>query len=345
MRILKYLFLLFLLSLFALLIFVATLKGDFTLERSKVINSPKTLVYSYLNDNNNWKSWNSWAVEDPGITITNSPNTIGQGSSFSWNGKEGEGEIKTIQLKENESIVQKMNYNGTISDVNFAFKDTIGGTKVIWKTSGYMNFSYKILTLFSGGIKGILGNMLEKSLENLNKKLVFEINTYSAKVEGEISMPKSFYLAQTFTSEISKVDKNSEIVFPKIINYCNKNNITTNGKPFIIYHTYDTIHNLSKVSICIPIKDSISTATGSNILFNKTQAYQAVKTTLSGNYSHRINALAKTKEYLTKNNIRKDNLYSFIEIRKQGTADTKNPSKWITEIIIPVKPIVILKNQ
>ena len=272
MRILKYLFLLFLLSLFALTIFVATQKGDFTVEKSKIINSPRALVFNYVNDTKNWEEWNSWAVEDAGIKVTHSTNTIGKGSSYSWEGKDGNGNIQTISIKENDSIIQKMNYNGNDSDVFIGFKDTIGGTKVTWKTTGKMSFSYKILTSFNGDIKGVIGMMFEKSLVNLDKKLNYEINTYLTKVDGLINVPESFYLAQTFTSEISKVEKNSGIVFPKIINYCKKNNIVLSGKPFIIYHTYDTINKLTKLSICIPIRDSIFIAPGSTILSNKIEA-------------------------------------------------------------------------
>ena len=344
MRILKYLFLLFLLSLVTLTIFVATQKGDFTIERSKIINSPRTLVFNYVNDSKNWAAWNSWAVEDAGIKITNSPNTIGKGSFYAWEGKEGSGNIETISIKENDSIVQKMKYNGNDSDVFMRFKDTVGGTKVTWKTNGKMSFSYKILTAFNSNLKGVIGIMFEKSLANLDKKLNYEINSFSVKINGIVNVPENFYLAQTFTSEISKVEKNSGIVFPKIISYCKKNNIILNGKPFIIYHTYDTINKLTKLSICIPIRDSIFIAPGSTIISNKIEAYQAVKTTFTGNYSHKNKALDKSKEYFVSNYLSPDTKFSHIEIYTNGLTETKNPSKWITEIYIPVKPKVVYKK-
>ena len=59
MQILKYLFLLLLLSLVATTIFVATQKGEFQLERSKIINAPKTAVFNYVNDYQNWPNFNS----------------------------------------------------------------------------------------------------------------------------------------------------------------------------------------------------------------------------------------------------------------------------------------------
>jgi uncharacterized protein YndB with AHSA1/START domain len=344
MRILKYLFLLFLLSLFAMTVFVATQKGDFKIERSKIINTPRALVFNYVNDTKNWVAWNSWAVEDTDIKVINSLNSIGKGSSYSWSGKDGNGDVQTISVKENDSIGQKMNYNGSTSDVFIYFKDTVGGTKVTLKTLGKMSFVNKILTTINEDIKNDLGIMFEKSLLNLNKKLDYELNTYSVKVNGLVNVPKSFYLAQTFTSDISKISKNSEIVFPKIISYCKKNNITTNGKPFIIYHTYDTINKLSKLSICIPVRDSIITTPGSSLSLNKTESYQAVKTTLKGNYSHKNEALNKAKVYFSTNNLSPDITFSHIEIFTNGTFETKNPSKWITDIYLPIKPKVVYKK-
>ena len=78
MRIIKYLFLLLLLSFVALSIFIATQKGSFTVERSKIINSPKSSLFNYVNDYKNWGEWNSLAVEDSLINITLSRNTVGR---------------------------------------------------------------------------------------------------------------------------------------------------------------------------------------------------------------------------------------------------------------------------
>jgi hypothetical protein len=343
MRILKYLFLLLLLSLVALSIFVATQKGVFTVERSKIINSPRSSVFNYVNDANNWKEWNSLAVEDSLIKITPSQNSIGKGSSFSWDGKQGNGDLQTISAKENDSIVQKMNFNGNFANVVMRFKDTLGGTKISWKAKGEMGFIFKVLTAFNGGAKGIIGSIFEKSLNNLDKKLDYEINTYSVKVDGLINKPEVFYLAMTFTSEFSKVGKNSGIVFSKITKFCNKNNITISGKPFIIYHTYDTGSELTKLSICIPIKDPIFLIEGSDLSSDKLPAFQAVKTTLTGDYSHNNKALKKTEDYLRVNHLDPDSTFSHLEIYTIGKSDINNPSKWITEIYYPIKQKVVAK--
>lgn len=82
MKILKYIFLLLLLSLVALTVFVATQKGIFTVERSKVINSPKATVYNYINDFRNYEDFESWSVTDPSIKMTFPNKTAGNGASY-----------------------------------------------------------------------------------------------------------------------------------------------------------------------------------------------------------------------------------------------------------------------
>ncbi len=136
MQILKYLFLLLLLSLVATTIFVATQKGEFQLERSKIINAPKTAVFNYVNDYQNWPNFNSWMLDDENLKMIFPAITSGKGASCSWTGADGTGDIQTTTSKNNESITQKLNNNGTESDVFWYFKDTVGGTKVTWKTKG-----------------------------------------------------------------------------------------------------------------------------------------------------------------------------------------------------------------
>ncbi|MDI5949432.1 SRPBCC family protein [Flavobacterium yafengii] len=341
MRILKYLFLLLLLSFVALSIFVATQKGDFTVERSQIINSPKSTVFNFVNDYRNWEDFSSWIVEDPEMQITYPKKTIGPGASFSWEGKEGTGDMLTVFVKENDSISQKMNYDGTSSSVFWSFKDTIGGTKVTWKTTGKMSFTMKVYTAFNGGMNKIIGKSYEKSLANLDKTLDFEINTYAVKVNGLVKKLGTFYLRQTFTSEISKVIKNGQIVFPKMITFCEQNNIELNGKPFIIYHTYDTVSGLTKLSFCVPIKNQILTSSGSDILTGKLEPFDAIKTTLTGDYSHTKKALDKAKTYINTNRIAIDPTFSHVENFTISKTEIKNPSKWVTEIYYPIKPKAI----
>ena len=336
MRILKYIFLLLLLSLVALSIFIATQKGDFLVERSKIINSPRASVYNYVNDYRNWSDFGSWTNDDSEIKVNYPQNTIGKGASYSWEGKNGDGEMRTIRITENDSIVQTMQFEGTHSTVYWNFKDTIGGTKVTWKTQGKMSFLFKIYAALNGGTDRIIGAMYEKSLANLDKALDYEINTFSTIDNGIVKKPMMNYIGQTFTSEFSKVNKNFKIVIPKLIDFCKENNIVINGEPFIIYHTYDSAKQLTKVTIGVSIREAIFLSAGSDIVSGKLDPFEGVKTTLTGDYSHLKTAYNKTVNYLNQNKLTPNPIFSHLEVYSSSKKDVKNPSKWVTEIYIPI---------
>lgn len=338
MKILKYIFLLLLLSLISFSVFIATQKGNFSIEKSKIIHSSKSNVFNYVNDAENWQDFMNHILEETNLKGKFNKNTIGKGAKFSWEGSEAAGTIQTFSAKNNDSIHQKMDWDDSKFKITWIFKDTVGGTKVTLKSEGEMSFSYKIYTALHGGAKKIIGNLFEKSLVNLDHSLVYEINTYKIKVNGLVQKLGTPYLYQSFTSKISKVVKNSRIVFPKIIAFCEQNNIERTGKPFIIYHTYDATNDLAKISLCIPIKEAIIISEGSDILADELVSFTAIKTSLYGDYSHTKEALKKSKSYINQKVITPDSPFSHLEVFTISKTEIKNPSKWKTELYFPVKP-------
>lgn len=340
MRIIKYIFLLLLLSLVSLTVFIATQKGDFTVERSKVIKIQRVPLFNFVNDYRNWEDFGSWVLEDPTIQVTYPQSTSGLNASFSWKGNDGNGDMKTTAVTDAQTISQKMNIDGTLADVSWVFKDTLGGTKVTWKSKGTMSFVFKIYSALNGGADKVIGTMYEKSLANLDKILVYETNTFEVKVDGVVKKLETFYIKQSFTSEIGKITKNVRVVIPKLTSFCEANGIETNGKPFVIYHTYDTTSGLAKISVCVPIKKEIFTSSGSDILTGKLEPFEAVKTTLKGDYSHTKQAIEKSTAYINNQKIIPDHTWSHLEVYTVGKSEIANPSKWVTEIYFPVKPKV-----
>ena len=341
MKIIKYLLLLMLLISIALVVFVATQKSEFEISNTKLIHSPKSVVYNYISEFKNWENWNAWTISDSETTFSYPERTIGTGGSFSWNGNEGDGSMKTVFSKENDSISQKMNFNNSESIVSWKLIDTLGGTKVTLNSKGEMPFMFKIYALLNGGLEKTLTERNGKSLLNLDRSLDYEINNYSIKVNGLASNPGGFYMQQTINSKIVNLERNIKIMLPKLTYFFKKNKVTIYEKPFVIYHTYDIKNGITNFSVCFPIKEEIFTSTGSDISSGTLAPFQAIKTTLTGDYSHLQEAWKKTEQFIQKNNFEKLNTNPIIEIYKIGVEKEKRPSKWITEIYIAVKPKAI----
>jgi effector-binding domain-containing protein len=338
MRILKYLFLLFLLAFVALAVFVATQKGDYDIVRSIIIKSPKTVVFNYVNDFRNWENWVSWKENDSNVIYNYPENTIGIGSSYSWSGADDSGNIKTIFVKTNDSLVQTMNYNESLSKVFWSFKDTLDGTKVIWRTKGTLPFMDKIYAVVKGGPEKVIGIRYERSLLNLDKILDYEIKTYSIEVNGLVTKTSTYYLQKNIISKISNLSKNLKIMLPNLLDFCKKNNIAKNGNPFVIYHSYDENKGITNFSACIPVREEIFTSIGSDLTGGKLESFQAVKTTLTGDYSHSRKAWNETTAYITKNKLTRSAAGPAMEIYTKGITQEKSPSKWVTHLYIAINP-------
>ena len=336
MRILKYIFLLLVLIFIGASVYVATQKGDYEIVKTKVINMPKNIVFNYVNDYKNWESWMVW--EETDLKFNYPTITSGKGSSFSWEGSLDDGSAKTVFIKENDSIVQLIEANGLKSDVNWTFSDTTGGTKVTWRIKGKLGFLPKISAFLNGGIQTVIGEKYEESLNKLNKTLDHEINTYKIKVDGIVTVPTSFYLHQSIRSTVVNMPKNINIMMSTIVHFFKKNDIPANGKPFILYKSYDNPKGIVEFTVGIPIREEIFTAPGSDIMFGKLESFQAVKTTLNGDYSHLREAWKKSSEFISKNNLEKSTEIFTLEKYSNGKDEARQPSQWITEIYTPITP-------
>jgi effector-binding domain-containing protein len=344
MKILKYIFLLIVLLSVGSSVFIATQKSDYKTVKSKIINSPKASVFNYVIDYRNWENWYVWENDTTEINLKYSNKSSGVGGSYYWTGNVGEGKSTTIFAKENDSIIQKTDFNGAISETTWKFKDTIGGTKVTCISKGEMPFMFKINAFLNGGIKKILGERIEKSLVNLDQSLDYELNTFSIKPNGVVIKKGGFYLLQTINCKISKLTHNYKIIIPSLIHFTKVNNLQQNGNPFVLYNSYDIAKGITNVSVCIPIKTRIFTSSGSDIICKELEAYTAYKTTLIGDYSHRDEAWKKATNFILKNKEIPNKTRPIMEIFTNGFNGEKRPSKWETVIYIATQRNYITKS-
>jgi len=345
MNILKYLAILFVLLFLALTVYIVTQKGDYQVSRSMVLKTPRTVIFDYINDYKNWETFNAASKEDDGITFTYPAKTSGIGGSYAWNGSNGEGFMKTTFVKENDSIAQKMVLDGNNSTLNWKLKDTLGGTKVTISSKGTMGLLAKISSFFSGGINNVLGDSYEKNLANLDKTLAYEMKTYSIKNNGVVQRGAANYLMQTISCKRKSVARNIKIILPRMVFFFKKNNIPMAGKPFVLYDNTNYANDVVTLSVCIPTTQKIAILPGSDIASGSMEAFTCLKTTLTGDYSHLAETWKKAQTYITDNDYKPNFAGKYVEVYTKTIDDIKNPSKWKTELLIPVFPKAVLVTQ
>ncbi len=318
MRILKYLFFLTLLTVVALTLFITTLKSDFSIKKTKVIDAPSAKVFDYLNNFENWGDFVFSSLDN----VEENPTKASEKNTgyFAWQKNNSAGSLKTLSSKKNKLIAQELHFNSNDGMLLWSFKDTIGGTKVSCKIDGNLSFLFKVNNIVYNNTEDIVDDIFDKNFEKLEESLLEESNKFEINLDKKpLKMVETFYLAQKFTSKLSDIARNSRIVFKKINDFCQEYDIEKNGKPFVVYHTFDRRNKIAKVSFCIPIKDAFYIKSARNPIFlGNLKPFDAIKISLKGDYMHLPKVLEKANAFLTKNKLLLDPSMHHIEIKEEN---------------------------
>lgn len=341
MKALKSVLLLLLLIIIAGAIYIATLENSYDVKRSKIIKAPVQVVYKNVNDYGNWPAWSPWIEQEPSAALSFGDKTSGVGATFGWNGEIlGKGSIETMETKNNEYIDQKITFIKpweSESEIYWNFKLVDDGTEVTWGMKGKLDFMSRAYMAFSGGMEKEIGPDYERGLFKLDSVIQVDMKRYSVTVDGSTTHGGGYYLYTTTSCKIDEFANKMDEMLPKAINYAEKNNIPIAGAPFTLYHKYDEENNAVIFSCAVPVSERVITEPGSGIQTGMLKPFNAIKTTLKGNYINLKEAWESTYKYLTDNNLDQMAGSSAIEVYVSGPSNTPNPSDWITEIYVPVK--------
>lgn len=180
-------FLIIIVSLIAaLLVVAAVLPKDFKIERSVIIDRPKSEVFAYLKPMENAKNWQIWSKLDPNMhtELKGQDGTVGAVSSWTGNAKVGVGEEEIKGMTENQRIDYELRFKEPMVATNAAYIITEdfedNQTKVTWGMSGRTPFPFNI---FCHMMRGSVENDFQTSLNDLKKILENEAQAAPAAAE------------------------------------------------------------------------------------------------------------------------------------------------------------------
>ena len=336
MKIIKYLFLIAVLLFVGLTVYVSTQSAQFKITKTKIIKTPINEVYNYVND---LKNWNNFIEENSNFTkLTSSTKTSGAGAKITFLKKENTTIYQITSIKSAASIGVSKNSDNVKAQLNWYFKDTLGGTKVTIVSSGSVDLKTKIKLFFQGGIAPKIANQVDLGLEKLNKILHDEVDSFKIIQNGIITIDTSFCIKRIITCYEKNVESNIKIVVPQLQKYCKQKNIVPAGFTFIDRQKSVNTNGIIQLSVCVPVSDSIYTSPNGVFKFAKIDKYRGLKATLQGNTIHLPKLLAALKSEISTKAFNASQFDRYIEIYKVGNLDNDSKTKWITEIIIPQEP-------
>lgn len=339
MKILKYIFFLILALIIIGSIYLATLDGSYDVKRSRLVHAQPEVVFNELNDYKNWAEWGPWYEKDSTIVATYSDQTIGEGGSYSWTGKDGSGTMNTLKIDKPKSLDQeiifKTPFGDMRSDVYWTLEKVKGGTNLTWGMKGEMGFFTRWM---ASSMEDQIGPMEERGLELFDENIQKKTKIYSIKTNGVVDYSGGFYLYSTTSCKIDEIGSKFSTLLMKVLPFIRKNKIRTTGGSFTLYHKYDEENGTTMFSVCYPIAEKVITPTGSDVLTGFMERGKYFKTTLTGSYNNSkeawetaMNEAANLTDHkMTENG-------EPFEIHVNSPMKTANPANLITEIYIPVE--------
>lgn len=342
MKILKYLFFLFLIIIIGASVYIATKDGSYQIEKQQMIAAPQEVIYDEVNDFTTWQDWEAWSRNDEDLIINYGETTSGEGATYTYKSEEsGEGEIKTIKAIPHSSIDQtitiKTTFGKSISDIYWKFEEKNDSTLVTWGLKGDQTFMEKASFLFQDESLGeMMKPKFEKGLSNLKAEIRKEMESYTINVDGITQHGGGYYMYLTTASKISQVTDRMEKMVSEVGNYMTSNNIEIIGKPFILYNEWNVERGTAIYSAAYFTPSEVITPQESAVLNGFMPNQKTLKTTLNGDYDNLQEAWEKAYTYITSNGLTVSEESEGFEVYVVGPKDNANPAEWITQIYIPL---------
>ncbi|MCF6223286.1 MAG: effector binding domain-containing protein [Flavobacteriaceae bacterium] len=347
MKTFKFIFLLILTLIVLGSIYLATIDGSYDVKQSRVIGVQPEVVYNDLNDFKNWQEWGPWYEEDSTIIASFPEKTIGEGASYSWTSKDGDGEIRTIKVDKpkrlDQEIIFKTPFGDMKSDVYWIIEKVKEGTNLTWGMKGEMGFFTRWM---AASMEEKMGPMEERGLELFDENIQKKTKIYSIHTNGVVDYSGGFYLYATTSSRIDEVGDKFPGLMMKLRTFIKKNNVRTTGGSFTLYHKYDEENGTTMFSVAYPISEKMLTPSGTDIVSGFMKRGKYFKTTLKGGYENSQEAwetamkeVGKLTDYKM---IEKGEPF---ELYVNSPMKIANPADLISEIYIPVEKILVVKSN
>jgi hypothetical protein len=339
MKILKYFFLLILLTAVCLTLFIWSKDGKYVVENQIEIPLSQDKIQKFLIDPRNWESFNhNENLEKYSFEVEVDSNSRGSSQSLIKS-------IENVNDYESNTINQKIEWFEHEAESTWKFSSLELTTLVQWKCSGNLGFIEKCKALVGNSFENKINELQKKNLQKLKESLLKEYTHYELNIIGKETFKELFFL-----------DKATNISSKKFLEDPIKNSVRFNQ-----FLSNNTLELISPIGIQVPffsfnsetvnciitawLKEEIFTTPESEIISSTKTNMHFLKIRMKGDYAHIEKAIQAGVEDAIKNEFVIEDTSNVILHFNTLYPNEGKPSAWSTDIYIPLKqnPIAELK--
>ncbi len=307
---------------------------DVTIQRSIVINAPKTAVFEQVVKFKNWPHWSPWYQMDTNVQMTYNGTDGSQGSNYHWVGdpkRTGEGEMSNTGVegtKLNYALHFIKPYDGQAQGYFDATDTGNSQTKVVWSISMHQKFPMNAMNAFMNMDK-MLGGDFDRGLQNLKKYVETNAGPATDAAITEIDQSAMTFAGvrkQMGWSDMTKFFMDTYPMLGKTLHP------DANTHAYGLYYNWDTLHHTTDVAAVFPIKDTTAHIAG--ITYFHVPAGRAYVAVHNGGYSSEGREHNALMQYIAAKNQHPGLVMEEYIIGHYAEPDS---NKWVTRIIYIVQ--------
>lgn len=319
------------------LIWLATLNGNYEVERSIVINKSNQDVFPLVADFQNWTKWSPWLCMEPKAKTTISEESNSIGAIYSWEGElVGSGEVEHLTLKQEESIAQEIRFKkpmSATSTVSWNFSSVNDSTtKVTWGMKGKMPFFFKFMTKYMAPMIGMDYDRGLKMLKDLAEKGRISSNI---EIIGVVDAPQIYYIGKRTSCPMAEMEKSMTETFETLTPILENNKFETEVG-LSIYHNFDLFATDCEYTSGFSTKGHHPAPEG-GFISEKIPQIKAIKVVFKGDYKHLGNGWSAAYSYARSHKLSQSKKVALYELYLNNPQEEPNTDNWITEIYFPIK--------
>ena len=155
----------------AVLVFAATQRDDFRVQRSTVVKAAPERILPLITDFHRWAEWSPYEKLDPAMKRVHAGAPHGVGAIYEWEGnsKAGAGRMEIKEVQPPSRVAIQLDFTKPVEGHNvaeFALEPRAGGTQVSWSMRGPSPYLMKLMGIFVN-LDRMIGSDFETGLANL----------------------------------------------------------------------------------------------------------------------------------------------------------------------------------
>jgi len=278
MKFLKFLGILIVILIIAVVVLGLIAPKDYKVERSQNINAPKELVFSHVKYWNNWQAWSPWGEKDKTMKVTVSGTDGEKGSVYKWTGdpkNTGKGEMKNTGVIEDAEIKYHLHFLEPWDSESEGYVKVTGTgnqCKVAWGFHGKSPFPMNIMNLFMS-MEKMVGPDFSKGLKLLKAICEKEAEPLLKYNVQQVDFTEKTYAFIRKEVEFTGIKEFFETSFSTITEAMKKNKLEFAGAPCGLYYVWDDENQKSDMAAAVPIKGELKSFDIGTITLPQSTAY------------------------------------------------------------------------